>query len=380
MAKEQINEAYTFETHPFTKHDWYGNAGAGENAHIGHNEHANLEVIHDNNGVEARHTDDANHTHYYSYEHPHGFEHGKAIAHYVLNSQPQSHEDMHKRLKSLGFNYIHHEDHEGRALNINEEVTASNLITLAQTQNPLKFGEAFQTLVKTRLNEAVLEKKRIIAESLFNEKEDTTEIDADKVKEPKKQINESFGHYSDHPKPVFHVRNEAQKALMDHEIKGQISDGAWENAQPQHHWHNWSSSEVHVRPDQLGRNFHAAKDNYGINRKDLLDIVGKRMKAHVRLGKAFGFEHAPTLAEHHLDLDGNFREDAGKYAREEKDPNGFWHKRERAAGEIHQKLGITPEHVKAAVENEHLYGDKEFHSDLSDLKKHMKVYNPEIGK
>lgn len=81
---------------------------------------------------------------------------------------------------------------------------------------------------------------------------------------------------------VFSVRNQAQKILFDEEMSGQISDGAWENTAPYDHWEVWCSAEVVVDPDNVGRNFYAKKDNYNLNRKDLLDIVGDRMLESVR--------------------------------------------------------------------------------------------------
>jgi hypothetical protein len=78
------------------------------------------------------------------------------------------------------------------------------------------------------------------------------------------------------------VRNAAQKILFDEELSGQISDGMWENSAPRDHWRPWSRAEVVVDPINVGRDFYAQKDNYGINRRDLLDIVGDRMLASVQ--------------------------------------------------------------------------------------------------
>lgn len=77
------------------------------------------------------------------------------------------------------------------------------------------------------------------------------------------------------------VRNLAQKILWDEELAGQISDGAWENASPLDHWEVWCDAEV-VVGDNVGRSFYARKDNYNLNRKDLLDAIGDRMLAAVQ--------------------------------------------------------------------------------------------------
>ena len=79
-------------------------------------------------------------------------------------------------------------------------------------------------------------------------------------------------------------RNQAQKVLFDEELRGQISDGFWENAGPWEHWKPWTSMDLHVivDPDNVGRDFHARKDNYNLAAKALLDIVGERMVDAVR--------------------------------------------------------------------------------------------------
>ena len=80
---------------------------------------------------------------------------------------------------------------------------------------------------------------------------------------------------------VLRVRTMAQKLLFDEELKGQISDGAWEHVDGDH-WIAWCDTTVVVDPTNLGRNFHAIKDNYNLNNKFLMDCVGDRMVAHVQ--------------------------------------------------------------------------------------------------
>ena len=77
------------------------------------------------------------------------------------------------------------------------------------------------------------------------------------------------------------MRTQAQKWLLERELKGQISDGKWGNSGPNNHWEQWSSAKVIVDPKNLGRNFRAIKDNYQLNAADLLSVVGDRMKANV---------------------------------------------------------------------------------------------------
>lgn len=84
--------------------------------------------------------------------------------------------------------------------------------------------------------------------------------------------------------PHLNVRNRAQQVLFEKELKGQISDGMWENTRPDDHWQVWSGATIRVAEsaETLGRNFYAQKDNYNFTSRDLLDVVGDRMIEYVR--------------------------------------------------------------------------------------------------
>ncbi len=80
-------------------------------------------------------------------------------------------------------------------------------------------------------------------------------------------------------------RNLAQAVLYEQELKGQISDGNWENASPEHHWHRMcdAQSEVSTMEDgsDLGPNFSPVR-RYNFADKELLEVVGDRMLEYVR--------------------------------------------------------------------------------------------------
>lgn len=80
-------------------------------------------------------------------------------------------------------------------------------------------------------------------------------------------------------------RNLAQAVLFEQELKGQISDGNWENSSPEYHWHRMCDalSEVSTTEDgsDCGPNF-APVRRYNFNDKDLLEVVGDRMLEYVR--------------------------------------------------------------------------------------------------
>lgn len=48
---------------------------------------------------------------------------------------------------------------------------------------------------------------------------------------------------------IWTLPSKGLKAIFDHEIRGQISDGAWENTLPYSHWHFWSALDTQVGKD-----------------------------------------------------------------------------------------------------------------------------------
>lgn len=85
---------------------------------------------------------------------------------------------------------------------------------------------------------------------------------------------------------TFTVANRAQQVIFEHELKGQLSDGHWENSTPHNHWRNWCDAEVKVG-ENIGRNFYARR-KYNFLNPDLLDVVQHRMRLYVMIDKAFG--------------------------------------------------------------------------------------------
>lgn len=79
---------------------------------------------------------------------------------------------------------------------------------------------------------------------------------------------------------TIRVRTQAQKWLLKDELQGQISDGQWENT-ANNPYQDWSNAKVIVDPKNPGRNFNTTKDNYQLNSKSLLSVVGDRMKENV---------------------------------------------------------------------------------------------------
>ncbi len=98
-------------------------------------------------------------------------------------------------------------------------------------------------------------------------------------------------------------RTVSQAILFESELKGQISDGHWENSG--HDFRPWCDAEICVG-EQVGRDFDVKYDRYNFLNRSLLEVVAVRMIAYVRLGLAYGRENVHIL-EHLLDPDGNFQ-------------------------------------------------------------------------
>ncbi|MCD6214568.1 MAG: hypothetical protein J7J46_06290 [Candidatus Desulfofervidus sp.] len=80
---------------------------------------------------------------------------------------------------------------------------------------------------------------------------------------------------------IINFRNKRQVTLYECELKGQISDGYWENARPYDHWKIMCRAEAKVG-DPLGPNFRPRRA-YNFAAKDLIEVVGHRMLFQVKL-------------------------------------------------------------------------------------------------
>jgi hypothetical protein len=163
------------------------------------------------------------------------------------------------------------------------------------------------------------------------------------------------------------VRNLAQKVLMEFELMGQMSDGYWENARQD--WHLWCDTEFLVSPDgKLGTvgidDWQKRQARYNLSAKALLDVVGERMIASVRVCHRF-----PKLAENRnirhavqsLAECGPVKPSDGDYRKE------YVTKVEAVIGNANMA-----EFYKVASD-ESLYTMKQMRRDLNDLKAIMKL-------
>jgi hypothetical protein len=162
---------------------------------------------------------------------------------------------------------------------------------------------------------------------------------------------------------TLNVENIAQKILLDTELKGQLSDGRWENTQPYDHWQPWCAAEVVVNPDNLGTDFWANKRNYRFNSKDLLEIIGDRMVRKVRAALFLGVDK--------LDYAVSVVAETNGYGDVETYPYRAEYKRKTQS--FLEETGVTEEAFFAALDNDTLYTMKHMRKDLSRLSKIFKI-------
>jgi len=105
---------------------------------------------------------------------------------------------------------------------------------------------------------------------------------------------------------TFTVRSIEQKALFDHEIKGQLTDGQWESVRPIGHWKPWSNANVVVANEggAVGRNF-SARDKYDLTVLAGNDVIRGRMITTVKLILTFDVKLSLLLSKL-FDVDGSW--------------------------------------------------------------------------
>lgn len=165
---------------------------------------------------------------------------------------------------------------------------------------------------------------------------------------------------------TFTVRTLSQAAIFEHELKGQLSDGHWENSRPADHWKNWCEATVLCSPNdpsQIGRNFHSRR-SYDFANRELLSVVEKRMILYVRIADVYGMDAVATLS--------NLWEELSM----------TWTGLPKYEGDYYRKVydeivDFAEEHggldaIKSAVEG-HSYGHRELMRDLKELNAAAKI-------
>jgi hypothetical protein len=160
---------------------------------------------------------------------------------------------------------------------------------------------------------------------------------------------------------TLNVENHAQKVLFEKELKGQLSDGHWENAGPFEHWKDWCVAEVRVDPTNAGIDFHPRRQRYNFANGELLEAVGARMLSCVRLARVVGYGNkAYECAQRYLlDYEGRFMPD--------------WHKGLSDADFAHVSRTVDVSMVEHGVGDESLYDVTQLRKDLRRLGQIIKM-------
>lgn len=77
--------------------------------------------------------------------------------------------------------------------------------------------------------------------------------------------------------------------LFEHEVRGQISDGMWENSTPYDHWRFWCRLTVEFKKGETARVETPCPGSClktGYNVAELYEYVGDRMLEYGRIGRA----------------------------------------------------------------------------------------------
>ena len=165
----------------------------------------------------------------------------------------------------------------------------------------------------------------------------------------------------------IYFRNARQAVLFDHELKGQISDGHWENARPHDHWRQWCDAEVGVKPDDphvaLAGSGEPKRKNYNFSDSELLEVIGERMIGLVRLAYVLGAKNVETFKPM-VELDGSLK--WPEY------PGDYYSQVRLDAQKALEDRDMSFEELQEAVGNEALYSERDLRSDLVDMKNIIK--------
>lgn len=157
-------------------------------------------------------------------------------------------------------------------------------------------------------------------------------------------------------------RTATQAAIFEHELKGQFSDGHWENCshKAETSWRPWCRAKVLVGPN-VGRNFDmwGLKDNYNLSSRELLEVVQHRMIGYAKLALIFGFEGMKEFEEL-VGCD-------GIECPRESLKGELWDARRKLYGRLISEVGSIDAISRVK------YTEKDLLKDLREMKKAMKT-------
>jgi hypothetical protein len=172
---------------------------------------------------------------------------------------------------------------------------------------------------------------------------------------------------------VWYFPSKGLKAIFDHEIVGQLSDGAWENSTPFNHYRFWCHLDTQVGPDwSFVPNVNVPWDYRRPTKKtsyNLSILVGEvcdlsyRMRAqYVNAEMDLGLKDSEP--ENFVDYNGNVRD--ANDIRETLQGSAFWNERLARL----EALGIE-ETCRKMKEGMDRYSRKDLIKDLKLIKRQM---------
>jgi hypothetical protein len=162
-----------------------------------------------------------------------------------------------------------------------------------------------------------------------------------------------------------------QKIIFMCEMQGQLSDGYWENTHPLDHWKIWRDlkwNDIKIG-EQIGAKDISpwAKRNYNFSARQLLEVVGNRLRFKIVLFKLFPNVVGPLLElNHHLIPD--TLEDFQQWPKEKE----YWGcKRDTLIA-----AGLTVEKMQLVTDKmDELYSNTDLRRDCKGLKQAFKIVN-----
>lgn len=157
---------------------------------------------------------------------------------------------------------------------------------------------------------------------------------------------------------VIHFATRQARDLWEHEISGQISDGAWENDRNTEEW--WRNTEV-VVDGKVGHDWWERRNSYGISR--LKQWIGDRMVDIVKYSQVLEYQFPEIKNQEDIDaiLEG---------------ADGSWSMEKYAIPTL-EKYGISIEVWNQACENSPVQEWSDIQPFLKEISTMFKTRNPD---
>jgi hypothetical protein len=162
--------------------------------------------------------------------------------------------------------------------------------------------------------------------------------------------------------PTLAVENRAQAALYEWEMKGQMSDGQWENSTPHGHWRTPNEAQVVVRPEKVGRNFYTERA-YNFANRDLFAAVSDRMIRFAKIAIAFPAIEINDLAQYRWDFDTDLTKQTNVYS------NDYQKRKDAQIRELLNLVGVATRFEFETEVGSVTYTEKDARRDLNRLTK-----------